>query len=130
MVQGVAMVIEKDGRYLMGRRSAHKKSAPGYWCAIAGKIEDGETQEEAVVREVREEVGLDVTPVAWLCSFDTHDGGAHIHWWTTRIIGGEASLNNDENSELAWVTLAEMERLTPIFPEDIDVFRRLIRSKT
>lgn len=59
--QVVAAVIQKENKFLLGKRSLSKKSAPGYWCPVSGRIEPDETEQQAVVREVFEEVGLIVT---------------------------------------------------------------------
>jgi 8-oxo-dGTP diphosphatase len=119
-------VIEREGKFLFGRRAAWKKTAPGYWCPISGKIEAGETEEEAVAREVFEEVGLVVEATKKLDSFITRDKSAHLHWWRVKILSGEATLKSDENSELRWVTLGELEKLEPAFEEDVEVFRRIV----
>ena len=41
-VQVVAAIIERSGRFLFGKRSPHRLSAPGYWCTVTGRIEAGE----------------------------------------------------------------------------------------
>ena len=56
----VAVVIEREGRILLGRRGPGTRE-PGKWSFPAGFVERGEPVEEAAVREVREEVGLAVT---------------------------------------------------------------------
>lgn len=55
----VAVVIERDGRLLFGRRGPGAREA-GKWSFPAGFVERGERVEDAAVREVREEVGLQV----------------------------------------------------------------------
>ncbi len=55
----VAVLIEREGRVLMGRRSRHSAS-PGKWSYPAGYVDRGERVEDAAVREVREETGLQV----------------------------------------------------------------------
>lgn len=118
----VAAIIERDGRYLFGKRSLHKRSAPGYWCPICGSIEAGEGQAEAVVREVREETGLSVSALDKVGECDTHDGSAVIHWWRVLLLGTEpARMANDEHSELGWFTLDELKRLEPVFLEDVAI---------
>lgn len=47
-VQVVAAVIRDRNKFLLGKRSLSKKSAPGYWCPVSGKIEIGETEQEAI----------------------------------------------------------------------------------
>ena len=127
MHQVVVAVIEKSGKFLLGKRSLHKKSAPGYWCPITGRIEHGETQEEALAREVFEEAGLRVEPVRKIAEFPTRDQSALMHWWIVRLVGGEVTLNH-ENSEFRWVSVSEMRELEPIFTEDLAVFEGLASS--
>jgi 8-oxo-dGTP diphosphatase len=55
----VAAVIEADGRFLLTRRQAGVHLA-GLWEFPGGKIDSGETSREALVRELREELGADV----------------------------------------------------------------------
>jgi malonyl-CoA O-methyltransferase len=124
----VAAIIERDGRYLFGKRSPHKRSAPGYWCPICGSIEAGEGQAEAVVREVYEETGLVVRALDKVAACDTHDGSAVIHWWRVLPLGDEPEqLANDEHSELGWFTLDELQRLEPVFLEDVEIIERTAR---
>lgn len=125
-VQVVAAVIKKQNKFLLGKRSLTKKSAPGYWCPVSGGIEAGETEQEAVVREVFEEVDLVVKANRKLSAFDTRDKSAVIHWWLVDIISGESILKNDEHSELGWFSVAEMELLDNVFSEDIELFKTLV----
>jgi 8-oxo-dGTP pyrophosphatase MutT (NUDIX family) len=122
-IQAVTIVIKKDNRYLLGKRSLWKVSAPGYWCPVSGKIEAGETEAETVYREAFEEVGLKVEPLKKLCEMDTRDGSCRLHWWTVKILEGEAFLKNNEHSEIGWFTIEEMALLDPIFHEDLELIR-------
>lgn len=110
----------------MGKRALHKKSAPGYWCPITGQIETGETEVAAVVREVWEEARLHVEAEHKIADFVTRDKTAHLHWWRVKLVGEAKETCNHENSELRWVTLAELRQLRPIFTEDLEVFERLV----
>jgi 8-oxo-dGTP pyrophosphatase MutT (NUDIX family) len=121
-VEAVVAIVERDGRFLMGKRSAHKASAPGYWCPISGRVERGESQAAAVVREVREETGLNVIALARVAECDSHDGTTVLHWWRTELLDrAPARLENDEHSELRWVSAEEMQRLEPVFSEDVAI---------
>lgn len=121
----VAAIIERQGRFLFGRRSPHKLSAPGYWCPISGRIEPGESQAAAVEREVAEEVGLRVRALQKVAECDTHDGSAVIHWWSCEPLDdAPARLANDEHTELAWCSIGELKELTPVFHEDVRIIER------
>jgi 8-oxo-dGTP diphosphatase len=56
--QAVVPILRKDGRVLVIRRGPDV-ILPGYWCPPSGRVEPGETQEQAVRRELAEELGLD-----------------------------------------------------------------------
>jgi 8-oxo-dGTP pyrophosphatase MutT (NUDIX family) len=128
-VHVVAAIIEREGRYLLGKRSLHKGGAPGFWCPICGRIEAGESQAEAVVREVREETGLTVRALNKVDECDTHDGKAVMHWWRVEPLDdAPARLANDEHSELIWVSPEEMRALEPVFLEDVVIVERAARK--
>jgi len=52
-------LIDADGRILLAKRPAHKPM-PGLWEFPGGKLEPGETPEAALIREMREELGIEV----------------------------------------------------------------------
>lgn len=121
----VVAVLRKEDRFLVIRRGP-KVVAPGHWAPLSGRIEPGETEEAALVREVREEIGLEVTPTekVWECSTD--DGDYRLHWWTARFEPNEFELDPDEVAETRWVTAAEFLELEPTFVGDRDFFLRVL----
>jgi 8-oxo-dGTP pyrophosphatase MutT (NUDIX family) len=129
-IQAVVVIIEKDGKFLLGKRSPQKRAAPLYWCPITGKIEPGESEESAVEREVLEEVGLVVKAKLKITEVDSRDKKIRLHWWSVDILQGDASLKNDEHTDLGWFTVEEMGQLEPIFQEDLELFITLTQSGT
>jgi NAD+ diphosphatase len=61
----VIMLAEHDGRVLLGRQPQYP---PGRYSALAGFVEPGESIEEAVARELREEAGIEVADVRYVAS--------------------------------------------------------------
>jgi 8-oxo-dGTP pyrophosphatase MutT (NUDIX family) len=123
----VAAILERDGRFLLGKRGLHKQSAPGYWCPVSGRVEPGESQADAVVRE---ETGLVVRAIAKVAECETRDGSAVIHWWRAQPLdAAPAHLANDEHTALLWVSIEEMKRLSPIFEEDVAIIERSVRRQ-
>lgn len=59
----VTAFILWQGKALLAQRAADEDFLPNYWEQVGGKVEGGESQEEAVIREVKEEAGIDVKPV-------------------------------------------------------------------
>ena len=122
-VQAVAAIIREGDRYLVGKRSPWKAKAPGYWCAITGRIESGESEAEAAVREAFEETSLIVRATRKIHEMDIDQGETRLHWWLVDVLSGTPTLANDEHTELRWVTIDEMAALEPVFDEDVEVFR-------
>jgi 8-oxo-dGTP diphosphatase len=112
----VSAAIFRDGRVLIVRRA--QPPAHGLYTLPGGGVELGETLEEAVIREVREETALDVEPVA-LAGYRQAivrdgDGRVERHFvilpFAARWRGGEVSLN-EELAEWHWLKPAELDGL-------------------
>ena len=112
----VSAAIFRDGKVLIVRRG--RAPAKGIYTLPGGGVELGETLEQAVVREVREETALDVEPVA-LAGYReaiAHDAEGRIerHFvilpFAARWIGGEISLN-EELAEAHWLDPAALAGL-------------------
>lgn len=125
MKHAVMIVMQRDDKFLLGKRASWKTKAPGYWCPISGHIELQESEEEAVIREAQEETGAIVKPVRKLTSISSHDKTVMLHWLLAEITSGEPHANNDENELVKWFSREELEMLTPVFKEDIDILLHL-----
>jgi 8-oxo-dGTP pyrophosphatase MutT (NUDIX family) len=127
-VQVVAAIIQKDRRFLLGKRSLQKNSSPGRWSPISGRIEMGESEIDALERECFEEVGLVVKAKRKISEFDIENGKTRIHWWTVSIVSGEAVLKNDEHTVLRWFSESELNTEENINSEDSKVFRDFVNQ--
>ena len=98
----------------------------GYWSPPSGRIEPGETQQQTVVREMREELGLIVRPLAKIWQCTTDDGSFLLHWWCVEEDGGELRLDPGEASAARWVNAAEFFELEPTFRGDHAFFEQVL----
>ncbi|WP_406167963.1 NUDIX domain-containing protein [Streptomyces canus] len=121
----IVAVIRRGGRVLVIRRGPTARMA-GYWAPLSGTVEAGETQAEALVREVAEEVGLRVVPGAKVWESETHDKGFRLHWWTAEAEAGDVVMDPGEVSAVRWVTAEEFAGLHPVFAEDLVFFDRVL----
>lgn len=83
MLYVLAIVQNREGKYLVTQRSLDKHWAAGWWEVTGGGVASGETSADAVLREVREEVGLDVSgqplvPVYAYKNIDLEHGDNYI----------------------------------------------------
>jgi mutator protein MutT len=125
-VVGVGGVVVRDGRALLVRRG--KEPLYGRWVVPGGTVELGETLEEALVREMEEETGLQVEPVELLTVVDRidRDGGRVAYHYVIvdylcRWLSGEAKAASDA-LEVAWASAAELPRYD-LPPKALEVVR-------
>jgi mutator protein MutT len=121
------------GRLLLGKRSARRTAYPGVWDLPGGHVEAGETVEQALVRELREELG--VTPIQWrewavLRATAMGDESARllrVHvFLVTRWDGEPHNLLPDEHDEVAWFTVDDAAKLTLAHAEYPRLFREAV----
>jgi len=107
----VTAVIIKDGKILVLKRN--EEPFKGEWDFTGGYLQKDETPEEALKREVREELGVDCE----LTFLGYFTGTASYHDYEFPIINityyanlvGEIKLDKEENSEMAWVPISELK---------------------
>ncbi len=105
--------IEQDGRYLMLHRTVKKRDPnEGKWIGVGGHLEEGESPEDCLVREVREETGL--TLKKWkfrgLVTFVSDRWETeYMCLYTSDCFQGE--LLNCPEGELAWIRKEEVQNL-------------------
>src|SRR5499425_3264513 len=120
--EAVVAVIVRGRNVFLIRRGAGVPD-PGYWAPPSGTIEPGESQEAAVIREVREEVGLTVRPMVKLWESASSSGTHTLYWWRADYLKVTLVLNHQEVADARWVDLAEIDDVEELFPVDRDFFR-------
>ena len=118
--------IEKDGKYLMLHRVKKKNDLNHEkWIGVGGKFELGETPEECLLREVKEETGLTLTEYKYrgIVTFISNEWGSeYMHLFTAT--GFEGEMITCDEGELVWVPKNEIENLS-IWEGDKIFFRLL-----
>ena len=124
--QRVAAAVIVDGRrVLMCHRHPDRKWYPDIWDLPGGHIEDGETGEQALVRELEEELGIvvDVDALEPSCSL-APEAGLVVHVWVVRSWSGElVNRAQDEHDVIGWFLIGEIADLELPDPVLVDVCR-------
>lgn len=113
MILSTLCYIEKDGKYLMLHRTKKKNDiSKGKWLGIGGKFEDGESPEECVIREVKEETGLTLNTYKLRCAVtyvSTNWETEYVYVFTSNDFTGELIECNE--GDLQWV---EKDKVTEL----------------
>lgn len=121
----VVAVIRREERILLIERAPSVPGA-GFWAPPAGKIEPGESQERTLVREVHEELGLRVTPLAKVWECRSMDRAYLLHWWLARPAGRRLRPNPREVSAARWLTRPQVLALDRLFDSDRHFFEEIL----
>ncbi|MFA4996157.1 MAG: NUDIX hydrolase [Patescibacteria group bacterium] len=114
-----AIILNNDGELLLVKRSLNSKVYPGLWSLVSGKVEWEEEVAEAVIREAKEETGLDVEIVKFVGRYYDKKGRhptktmiclPHI----CKVIGGKLKAGSDVIG-VKWFKLIKVKNMELAF---------------
>lgn len=111
-----AFIQDESGKFLLIQRPDDCSYCPTCWEVPGGKMDPGETPEQAVVREVLEETGLSIELDGVIGEADFKAKGKQLvmRYWRARVIDGEVRLSQ-EHQAYQWLLLGDFrtQKLTP-----------------
>ena len=118
----VAALLRRTDRVLLCHRSPDRRWFPDVWDFPGGHVETGESAEDALVREIAEEIGVVIprpsaTP---LTTFETDDVRLRV-WLVHEWSGEPANRQLDEHDAIAWFSVPEARQLELTDPRYVDV---------
>ena len=123
MTEVVAALIWQGGKFMICQRPAHK--ARGLlWEFVGGKVEPGETKEQALIRECREELAVTVS-VGEIFMDVTHeypDLTVHLTLFHASIAEGEPQML--EHNDIKWITPREIPQYA-FCPADVEILEEI-----
>lgn len=123
----VAAIIEHNGQILLAQRPPHADQ-PGMWEFAGGKVEPGETQAQALTRELQEELGIHAHPARYIASHQREVSACLIHlhaWWVPHFSPAPTARYH---SQLCWCS--PQDALTfNLAPADIPLLEAFIARR-
>jgi len=126
MVQVAAALIKKGGKFLICQRPAHKTRGL-LWEFVGGKLEKGESKEQALVRECKEELDITVKPEGVFMELihEYPDMTVELTVFNASIESGEITLL--EHNDAKWITPDEIAQYD-FCPADKDILAAIMRE--
>ncbi|NLB23378.1 MAG: (deoxy)nucleoside triphosphate pyrophosphohydrolase [Clostridium sp.] len=121
-IEVVAAIIEKKNQFLATQRGYGEFK--GMWEFPGGKVEPGENKQDALLREIEEELNVNILIKQYLCTVDYQYPTFHLtmHCYICKIDQGDIILN--EHLAAKWLIADELNQLEWL-PADIDVVKQL-----
>ena len=117
----VITLVERGREFLLARNARFPR---GRYSIIAGFVETGETLEQAVAREIREEVGIEVKNIRYFGSQPWPFPHSLMIGFTAQHASGEIRIDEDEIADAGWYTADNL----PDLPDGISISRKIIDS--
>ena len=126
IVQVAAALIRKGNRFMICQRPESKTRA-FLWEFVGGKAEKGETRQQALIRECKEELGITVSVGDIFMEVDHQypDISIHLTLFNAEIAEGEPTLL--EHNDMKWITPEEIPEYN-FCPADKDILEKIIQD--
>jgi NAD+ diphosphatase len=117
----VIVLVKKKDEILLARSGRFER---GLFSVLAGFVEPGETLEDAVAREVREEVGISISHITYFGSQPWPFPDSLMVGFTAEYSEGDLHIDGEEIVEAGWYGIGNL----PTIPDKISIARKLIDS--
>ena len=113
-----AAIVDGTPPRVLGAQRSYPPDLAGYWELPGGKVHDGESDLDALVRECREELGVTVCATGRVCDDVTIGPDAVLRVWWARVVDGQPRAT--EHAQLRWLRHDQLDDV-PWLPADAPV---------
>lgn len=126
MIKVVAAAIWEKDKFLICQRPKNKKN-PMLWEFAGGKVEPGESEEKALIRECQEELSIqiEIDQKVGDVNYQYPDFDIHLILYNAHIVKGTPTLL--EHNALAWIEFSEISNYN-FCPADIEILQKLLKN--
>lgn len=127
MVEVVAALIWDKDKFLICQRPKNK-ARPLLWEFVGGKVESGETKEQALVRECKEELGVAVKPLDLFFVVEHNYPDISIRLTVYNAVIESECIQKLEHNDIKWITEKEIKNYS-FCPADKEILEKILRDK-
>lgn len=129
-------IMNDEGKFLIQRRSANRKTNPNKWAFTGGAVDFGEESYQGAIREAKEEMGISLNPenVEFLLGFKREHDFVDVFLAKDNTNINDVKMQEDEVSESRWVTPLELAQIisngdfVPAINLYYDLFKKLLEK--
>ena len=106
-------IMNKEGKFLVQKRTKSRKRFPNMWSLTAGAVDTGETSVEGAIREAKEEIGINIEKEEFELILSIKRKHNFLDIWLVRkdIDLKDIVMQEEEVQEVKWVTKEELEEM-------------------
>lgn len=97
----------------------------GFYYPPGGHLKDNENEQQALIREIKEELNLEIKPIKKIAETDSDIKGQITHWWFCSVKESQLQMKKDEIVDIAYFTKEDMERIN-IWPATKSFFQKFV----
>ncbi len=121
-----AAILNEEGKLFLSLRSQNTKNERGLWETPGGGCEFGETMEQTVIREMKEEYGIEIEPIKILHVYDHILKKDNQHWiaitFLAKVKSGEPTIKEPHKCDgIGWFTYEEAKKLKLTHTAKMDI---------
>lgn len=122
---------ENDGQreYLLMASKKDRGEYTGFYYPPGGHLEEGEDESLALIREIKEELGVDCVPVVEIAQTPGDVKNQITHWWSCNCVDHEFKYQEEEVADVRWFTKQDIEDSQKIWPATRSFFDNFVFSK-
>lgn len=111
-----AVISNEEGKFFLAKRGEEARNESGKWEFPGGSIEFGDTLKDSIIREMQEELGIEIAPSDQLSAIDHIIPDENQHWvahaFMAKIVKGEPKILEPEKcEEIGWFSITEMKNM-------------------
>ena len=118
----ITRVVSGRTEYLLISATKDFGEFTGFYYPSGGHVEDGESDRAAVIREIKEELGITVNPITRIAETDGDVADQTTYWWLCSFDGEIGKVQTEEIADVRWFTKEDIVNEPRIWPATRKVF--------
>jgi 8-oxo-dGTP diphosphatase len=123
------LLIAKNKKFLLLKRSENENNYSGYWGLPGGGVEKNETPTDAIIREVMEETGLDITNMRLLNKYPHYNTFINLFVFNSKDFDESNIELNDEHSDWGMFSYYEILKMKNIIPTTVTFIGEYLKNE-